>query len=264
MTAAQSYPADLPPAELPATPDYVLAVLRDWARYADFAPPEELTFATTVERWGAAAELDAPFRPRRALGRWLNDLWDLDATDARWAAVLEPAGSRTLADVCGFIAARTTRPVVRPANLCGATCAKAGAFRAVRGLLTAAGLPPAEAARIAPSTELSGYVRRFPSAFIEGVARLAPGVMPVPWESDRGRFVLGCLGALGLAPAFCLLMLGDRGAPWFVVGMYAAGAASWRAAGPPSVRTGTLRTFRDLAEAIAAGAVEPRPSGSRH
>ena len=239
----------------PATPAYVLAVLRDWRRYADFPDPEtELNFDTPVEDWELEFDYDLVFRPWwKVLGESLNELFDLAVPLADWKPVLRPAGDRTVGDVCRFVAGRATRPVVRPANIAGTTCAKAGAFRAVRGLLIDAGLPPAEAARVAPSRPLEPYATRFAAAFVTGTARLAPGVLPGIVTGGSGRPAWFLVGLFGLPVVISTSpLLGGAGFLLCTGGFCIAWAAVWRVLPEAPVRFGDLRTFRDLAEALAA------------
>ena len=257
---------------LPATPDYVLAVLRDQHRQACAFDPEadpdiDLTFDSAVADWRRACDL----LEWRRLAAALNEGWRLDYSRDEWRAALEPAGERTLAGVCDLIAAGAARPVVRPVNVCGTSCAKAGAFLTVRGLLTDAGLPVAEADRIAPSTPLADYTVRFGNVFFDSVARLAPGALPAvrldhpAYDAALGAIIVGAgcglVGALSnliplMLAAACLLCGG------YVVTYF--GSRLGPAFGLRAVTFGDLRTFRDLAEAIAAGnrgeaPREPRP-----
>ena len=159
----------------PATPDYVLAVLLDHYRHGDYvAPGEELSADTTVAEWRDTANL-VDWRP---LGRAMNALWGVERTDAEWSATLRPEKTRTVGDLCRFIADHAGRPAVRSANICGVSCVKAGAFRAVRALLIDAGLPEEEAS-FAPSTPLAIYLRRYPHVFTGSLSRLAPGALPM-------------------------------------------------------------------------------------
>ena len=122
---------DRPPIPLSATPEYVLAVIRDeyrqfWRFKTDAGPEARLTFETTI------AELQDFYELRlRDLGRTLDSDWNLCRSDDAWRAVLEPETDRTVRDLCEFIARDATMPGIRPARLLGVTCAPAGAFFAV-------------------------------------------------------------------------------------------------------------------------------------
>src|ERR1700722_4364047 len=117
-----------PTNDLPATPEYVLAVFHDLQRQLSQIGPEEddgasWTFHTTVDEWRVGCNLQG----WRRLGRALNEEWGIQCSDAEWQAVLEPAHRKRLGDVCGLIARHARRPVVRPATLFGCTCNPAGA-----------------------------------------------------------------------------------------------------------------------------------------
>ena len=91
-----------PTIDEPATPEYVLAVLRDDYRqqcqYDPEAEPDvDLTFETTVAEWRNACDLVGT----HDLGRAENEVWGIHRGDDEWRAILEPAKARTLGDVCG-------------------------------------------------------------------------------------------------------------------------------------------------------------------
>lgn len=117
----------------PATPEYVLAVLRDMHRQQSQYDPDAdrgavLSFGTTVSEWRDACDL----LWWRELGRGNNQLWGISCSETEWQSVLEPASQKSLADVCQLIARRAMRPVIRPSRLLGSTCAPAGAFLTIR------------------------------------------------------------------------------------------------------------------------------------
>lgn len=238
-----------------ATPDYVMAVLRDMHRQMCQYDPEAdacavLTFDSTVAQWRAASDLLG----WRSLGHAQNQFWGITCSDAEWREVLEPAGDRTLAGVCRLIAERAHRPHIRPAQLLGSTCVTAGAFLTVRSLLHAAGAPAAE---ISPSTPLAAYTRRYADVFLGPVSRLAPGVLPP--VRIRTPFYDGALWGLLLA-LVCLIIGGFAGLHGLTiagVGLFASSyALAWYSARwllPASVDFGELRTFRDLAVVVAGG-----------
>jgi hypothetical protein len=161
----------------PATPEYVLAVIRDHHRqqyqFDDSADCEAvLTLDTTVAEWRDACDLLG----WRQLGDALNQIWGITCTDEEWRAVLEPNSEKRLADVCELIAKHARRRHIRPANLLGSPCESAGAFLTIRSLLHVAG---ACADEIAPSTQLAPYTRRYHDVFLVQLSRLAPGALPL-------------------------------------------------------------------------------------
>ncbi|QEH32538.1 hypothetical protein OJF2_10150 [Aquisphaera giovannonii] len=249
---------DRPPVLVPATPEYVLEVIRDSHRQQCRFDPEAdptmaLTFETTVDAWRSACDLIG----WRRLGRALDDEWRLGLSDTAWKAVLEPARERTLRDVCGLIAARGSRPVIRPLTILGRACRPAGAFLAIRSLLRDAG---ADVDGLSPSTPLREYTRHHPRVFLGPISRLAPNALP-PVEvrtplheiSSCGPFLVGFL--LWIAGIFL-------GPGWSLAGvlvMLAGWAVSWLTAALPSERVefGDLRTFRDLSHCLAENSHRP-------
>jgi hypothetical protein len=249
-----------PTIDEPATPEYVLAVIRNMHRQQCRYDPEadpgaSLTFDSTVEEWRDACDLLG----WRELGRAHNEFWGSRCPDDQWQAVLEPAREKRLADVCTFVASRARRPRIRPARLFGRTCRAAGAFLTVRSLLGEAG---ALAEGIAPSTPLAPYTRQYCGVFLTAISRLAPGELPpvrihtpvyaaAIWGMFAGLacFVAGlCASLVGLRG--CSLLFTGAGAAVFLV-FY---SLSWIAACamlPASVEFGELRTFRDLAMVLA-------------
>ncbi len=142
-----------PTIDEPATPEYVLTVLRDMHRQQCQHDPEAdpgavPSFDTTVAEWRDACDLLG----WRQLGHAYNQVWGIACSDDEWRAVLEPARQRRLADVCQLLAARAARPVIRPSRLLGNTCAPAGAFLTIRSLVHEAGAPAGEIALDAACT----------------------------------------------------------------------------------------------------------------
>ncbi|WP_165219941.1 hypothetical protein [Aquisphaera insulae] len=237
---------------VPATPEYVLDVIRDSHRQQCRFDPEAdpsvaLTFETTVAEWRDACDLV----DWRRLGRALDQEWRLGRPDASWRAVLEPARSQTLRDVCEFIATGASRPVIRPLTTLGRSCRPAGAFLAIRSLLREAGT---DVDQVSPSTPLHDYTRRHPAVFLGPISRLAPNTLPavgvsMPWY-EASSFAIPCIGLLLLIAGLFL------GPGWTIAGVvvFLVGwAGSWLTAGlpPERVEFGDLRTFRDLARCLA-------------
>ncbi len=244
-----------PTAKTPASPDYVLSVIRDFHRQQcefDCAanPDATLTFDTTLDEWREACDL----LPWRELGEGLNEIWGIAVSPTEWKAVLEPGQTKRLSDVCEFLAERVLRPEIRPADLLGRPCITAGAFLTIRSLLHRAG---AEIDEIAPSTPLAPYTRRYARVFLTEISTLAPGALP-PVKIFRSLYDLavGCLPVgLVVLVAGCwadVPTLTFAGAAIFAL----AYALSWVAACctlPGSVTFGSLQTFRDLAVALSGG-----------
>jgi hypothetical protein len=251
--------ASYPPVDAPATPEYVLAVLRDNHRQqCQFDPEAEpsvnLSFSTTVADWRLACDLVG----WRKLGRAENGLWGIACSDDDWRAVLEPATERTLADVCGLIAQHATAPTIRPWRLLGAKCDAAGAFLTVRSLLKDAG---ASVDEIAPSTRLGTFARRYAYVFLGPISRLAPGALP-PVRIRTPAYDAAVLShGVGLLCSLVGLLLSALVGSWIslvVATGFAVCAVAYpliwitaRYTLPASVEFEPLRTFGDLATAIA-------------
>lgn len=247
----------------PATPEYVLAVLRDMHRQQCQHDPEAdpgavLSFNTTVAEWRDACDL----LEWCELGRACNQLFSISCSDAEWRAALEPADQRRLANVCQLIAGRAVRSLIRPSRLLGRTCAPAGAFLTIRSLLHESGAAVGE---IAPSTPLAPYTRGFAEVFLGPVSRLAPGALP-PVRIRTPVYDSAIWGLL-VAPA-CVVVGVCSGAHLFtvagVVVFASCYALTWYAARcllPASVEFGELRTFRDIALVVAGGG-KPTESGA--
>ncbi len=236
-----------------ATPEYVLAVLREWHRQdPDADHSVELSFDTPIVYWrGAFWETHTLWE----LGQALNRAWEMDCSDAEWRAVLRPEGTKKLGGVCELIARHTYRPRIRPARLLGRSCAAAGAFLTVRSLLYEAGVP---VDNVRPSTALAPYTRQYRDVFLDPILRLAPGALPVARIHDPVRdaaqwcLVSGFLGSLA-GSCFGWYLLATMTGFLLVAGL----AVDWFAArclAPRKVEFGELRTFRDLARALVSEA----------
>ena len=249
---------DLPAYE-PATPEYVLAVIRDHHRQGVATDPEvdpgaSLTFQTTVAEWREACDL----LPWKQLAAAENEMWGFNRPEAEWRAVLLPESKRTLADVCAFIATHARRPASRSVRLFGHTCDKAGAFLAIRAMLQSAGV---DTDHVAPSSPLAPYTRRHGWKFVLVMSKLAPGVLPPARVNhplyDR-IFLVMLSGLLAVFIGILIFFVHVIGLHIAVVGGLAfaiAYATHWSVIPnslPESVTFGELRTFRDLAELVAA------------
>lgn len=244
----------------PVTAEYVLSVFREQHRLYflldyDMLPREEMTFESTVEEWRDQLDL-VEWRP---LGQAENELWEINLPDEAWKQVLEPEGEKTLGGVCELIARHAVAPVIREETFFGKPCRPASAFLTIRALLQEAG---ADVSEIAPSTDLREYSYRYGRTFLYTIANLAPGTLPRPeimnGDSYRGadRSLLWMTATLPFALMFSL----GIGSPWFLLvpGMYLTMYCLFRwelqRLGGKQLKFGELKTFRDLAELMAAEA----------
>jgi hypothetical protein len=239
-------------ARRPVTPEYVLEVLRDsYGQQCEYDPEAEpgivLSFDTTVAEWRQACDL----LPWRGIADAFNVELGIHCSREQWKAALEPAKRKPLRDVCSLLARHAELPQACPVTVLGSSCLSAGTFFAVRSLLRKAG---ADVAEIAPSTPLESYTRQHPEVFLGPISRLAPGALP-PVKIHHPTYdaaVWGCAaGLLLMMIGACVTFL------WvIVVGAFvfiASYATTWIAAGcgPSRVELGDLKTFRDLATALA-------------
>lgn len=244
----------------PASPEYVLEVLRESHRHQCNVDPEadptvELSFESSVAEWRDACDLLGTTK----LAEALNDRWGLAIPISAWQAVLEPPKSRTLRDVCGLIASQVQQTRVLSAGHFGASSRSAAAFLAMRSLLLQAG---ADARAIKPSLPIAELARQFPLVFLGPIARLAPGRLPTvvirtpAYNAAIATFGVGLLGLMGLSVAMWFGFAAPYStlAAMFVVLVGVGYLGTWIAAlwvRPAAVRFGNVVTFRDLAEVIA-------------
>ena len=249
---------------VPATPEYVLDVLltqtrQGYCRHA-CAPPEI-----------AGVTLDSPLETLYEVCGFdcYDDLFYClhDWFDFRKSARSEALFSKkveTTRDFCESIAARSVMPNLRLISICGKSCVPASVFLAIRSLLAAEG---ADVSKIAPSTELHEYTRAFPETFLGPIARLSPGSLPDVEFDDGGqyrrqiislkRFVRDIWGIPVLLVLFYSVAHQNASADlvaWTIM-IYVfliLITVKDENALPVRVGFGELRTFRDLAELIAA------------
>lgn len=245
--------ADYPVDEVPATPDYVFELFRNYVR--------TWTRLEVPGSYGDVANDPAD----RHFGRYLTNL-EIALEDAYGIALpdslaidLGALDRKTVREVCSAIAvAMNTRPVIRPWRHVGGECLPAGAFLTVRSMLVASGAKPE---RITPGSSLSRYLFWYGQTLVGGLARLAPGSVP----AVRERFPLWgfLLVIFAVVPLGIVLLLSECGIKmpvWaFLASAYGgfpltvAGLALMvRCVVRPQM--GELVTFRDLAYCLAGQA----------
>jgi hypothetical protein len=250
---------DDPAHDIPATPEYVLEVLRDERRHQCAIDPYftdpgvELTFDTTIRAWRDSGDLlDWPL-----LGKSLNKSWRIHCTRSEWRRAMMPEKHKTLRHICDLIALKALRPTIRPATLLGKPCAAAGAFLAVRARLARAG---ANADAIAPSTPLASMSQKHWHSLLHHACQLAPGAL-APLQITIESPSPTRLPLLGMFSGLAVLMTGlishnwqciILGLPTFTLAWTAHGLVSRFLPACVSVTFGEVRTFGDLARALAA------------
>lgn len=237
---------------VPATPEYILASLREeWRQCAliEGEQPDDIerelpAFAVTVHEWRETLDLLG----WRALGRALNESWGTRFTPDQWFSVLEPARERTLRGVCELLATQALRPVVPPARLLGHECAAAGVFLAIRSLLVQAGAPP----QLRPSTPLESFLQKWPEVFLTQISRLSPGGL----SFTRKQEFLTAVVVLSYILAALLTLLGLLAKdPWLPIAGLALFGLGWIGAGcgrwfQGSLEMDSVTDFRGLTEVI--------------
>jgi len=267
----------LPPSRR-MTPEDVLAVLAnpflDTTSEDEAGPEPPIDFDTTVEQWQEAFYLynDAVWSEWKWLGRVLNDYFRISIPDREWKPVLKPAGSSTLRQVCELIASRAEVTEIAPVTVLGRSCLPAGAFLAVRDVLSKAGV---EVADLRPSSPLEPLLKRHGDVLEKEMHKLAPGRLPPVATNDhvlarifRGMMALGWLMLLVvpiglvfwlaagflpvlapvLIPSGTVLTFGLAGAVLVLFG--AMGSYATSSLPPGEARLGKLTTVRDLCLAI--------------
>lgn len=244
--------ADYPIEYVPATPEYILACIREqWRQNAllDGEEPDDAerqlpTFVTTVHEWREAMDL-VGWRP---LGQALNEDWETQFTESQWFSVLMPAREKTLRGVCELLATQARRWVLPPAKMLGRECASAGVFLAMRALLVQAGAPR----ELRPSTPLEPFLQKWPEVFLQQVSRLAPGGLPFTRKNETFNTLIALsyiFSGLLLLPG---LLVKD---PWMASGAVILYGLAWIGAGcggwfPGPLKLEAVTNFRGLTEAI--------------
>ena len=238
------------------TPEEVLDWFRakrtEWCSRPGEGP--ELGFDTTFEEFG---KLYDTFDEVDLI--YVCDELSIKVTRQEWRQLFAKSGKDTpFRGLCELLAARAYRAEVKPAYVLGRPCAAAGAFETIRSLLAEGG---ANVSEIAPSTPMEPYLRRWSRVFRLEVAKMAP--LP-PLDTSGPLGIAGVVMML-LGPAFILVglaawALGAHAGSWLcvsgVIMVVLAVAALWASTRLPlsraRYRDPSLKTFRDLAKAIAA------------
>jgi hypothetical protein len=244
--------ADYPIECVPATPEYILACIREEWRQSMLLDGEESddverqlpTFASTVHKWRETLDL-VGWRP---LGRALNEDWGTQFTKRQWFSVLMPAREKTLRGVCELLATQACRRLVPPAKMLGRECPSAGVFLAIRAFLVQAGAPP----DLRPSTPLEPFLHKWPEVFLQQVSHLAPGGVPFTRQNEGFNTLI----ALSYILSGLLLLLGLFAKdPWMTCGAVILYGLGWIGAGcggcfPGPLKLEAVNDFRGLTEAI--------------
>jgi hypothetical protein len=245
--AANKMNIDYPVQEVPATSEYVLAVIKDNHRQQCQVDPEAgkdilLTFDSTIDEWRQACDLLG----WRKVAKAMNDWFKTDFSDEQWKAVLEPAKKKTLRGVCELLATKVRRMEIKPF---GNRCVNAGIFLTIRSYLKRAGAKE----QIKPSTPIAPFSRNYLGEFFDGIAKLEPGALPLVkihtpfYNCSVGAFLLGLvICGIGSFLNPFVVIFGVCFAALAYVAIYVAAKSR-----PTKVEFGSIQTFRDLTLAIA-------------
>ena len=201
--------ADYPFDYLPATPDYVLAVLQESVRVQ---VGDEIDSGYSV-RDLIGAYNDIAWPTIKSLADCMNGTFATEIPRNEWADAFPRLRGKTVGDVCEFLAPRIMRPVIRPWKYIAGECHPAGAFLTIQSWLAKFGFPPD---RITPSTPIGPYLNWFAEELVWPMARLSPNQHPFvintyrPWI-DRASASL----FVGLPTAF----LAVSGIAFLIVGI---------------------------------------------
>ena len=250
-----------PTINVPATPEYVLAVLLDrsrqeWCNASGFPPEADpVTLDSPVEVLLEACDLIDDMNIYFYPEQWFGFEY------VEWNHALGSREIQTARDFCQVIASLITLPRVPLVSFCGKTCRPASVFLTVRSLLQDAG---ADVKALAPSTPLKEFTRHYTETFLGPIARLAPGSLPDVEIFEGSKYLRQFIrdiwgipvllvffytlnnpnahpglfsGALIIYLFLILITVGDEKAP------------------PVRVEFGELRTFRDLSNLLASHAV---------
>ena len=238
---------DYPIQEVPATPEYILAVIKDIHRQqCQFDPEAEkgivLSFDSTIADWRKACDL----LDWRRLAKSLNEWFRTDFSDEQWKAALKPAREKKLRDVCELLATKSKRTEIKPF---GNRCVNAGIFLTIRSFLKRAGAKQ----QIKPSTPIAPFCRNYLGEFFDGITKLEPGALPLVkihkplYDYSIWALLLGlvvCGAGSFLNPFIVILGVCLTASAYLTI--YIAAKAR-----PTKVEFGSIQTFRDLTLIIA-------------
>jgi hypothetical protein len=155
------------------TPTDILNIFIEQHRLCSPLDPEadpwvELTFASTINDWRAANDL-LPWQP---LSKFLNDEFNINASQDEWEAVLTPASLRTLKDVCELVSKHSTHSDIEPKKLLGQECLSAAVFLTLKKYLQ---IRQVDVSNLKPSSSVTAYLDNYYSAMVEQTTIIANG-----------------------------------------------------------------------------------------
>jgi hypothetical protein len=245
-----------PTLDEPATPEYVLAVMREAYRINVGIAYEEaarrLMPNTTIAEW--LNQFDGLALPD--CGPSLNEMWSLYIPMLEWRDLLASQERTRFGGLCEVIAEHAVRTRIQPARLFGTVDRPAGVFLSIRSLMRDAGI---DVAGILPSTPVAPYMPQL-CDMVGMLCRLSPGALPVlHWSSPRVEEALYIALAAAAILIFIALISGSAsfGLTGFVSLVLSVLALRiyCRDTDRLKLEFEGIRTFRDLATALSRDAV---------
>lgn len=209
----------------------------------------ELTLETKVRDWQCYN--DNMGRTWLHNAQLLNDWFDMDAPLAEWKAVLRPAKTKTLSDVCNFVARHARVMCIPEPNFLGRPCRTAGAFLLIRKLMSEAGV---ETVNLRPSSNISHYRSKGLPEIISRIVQISPELRRSAEIWRRNDWLHLLAGFVLFAASFVLLPLGIHlNFELFAIGLlcFASFLYVWHKSEEYAsticwVEIENVRTFRDL------------------
>ena len=227
-------------------PDEILAIfqasyLQQQVLDPEVDPGEELTFDTTIAEWIDICDLVEP----RKLGKYFNYFFELNISLEIWSSVLLPRNSKSLKEVCDFIAQNAIKPEIKPVRLFGSNCESAATFKYLIQRFKENGI---EIKDIKPSTLLEPFAKDNLGILIEEVNKVNPLALPqVVYKSNY----LYHWGGIFFALAFLLMIISIwiSNLIWVWLSLFSIGMLfCWIGSKykPRQVSFHEITTFRDL------------------
>lgn len=150
----------------------IQANYRQQQQYDDIAlKDQEFNFETTIADWQDMCDLVEA----NQLWEYLNYYFRLELNKELWVNTLEPVDTKTLGDLCNFIASHADKEIIKPIKLFGSNCETAAIFRSLTAKLKDRGIDISE---IRPSSQLEPLVKKYGRVLIEEINQIDPTVLP--------------------------------------------------------------------------------------
>ena len=157
------------------TEEEILEIFKEQHRLCSHLDPEadplaEITPEMIINEWRWANDL----LEWKKLSQFLNQEFRIKVSEQDWYAVLEPAKTKTLKDVCRLISQHAEKDTYEPRTLFGKPCLKASVFLTLKKNLKEKGVDVSE---LRPSSTLGVYMDKYFSSVVEEIT--LTGTKPV-------------------------------------------------------------------------------------